>query len=392
MQNRKQLPRAPKSKRSPPASKAVINELEKLLLRRAKAGPNPAQKRRNGKPKNSNPTNTAHPLYKTVKGLLSPFTAERGSFGGLMDPRPSQKFTGRGLLSVQIPANEDYMVMLAPCILSDNLYPSIVLTQGTSANMGLAASTFTSATAANWPAGLTQRYAGTATPYNLSTLQTGQNTFRLLSAGIRVRYTGPQLYRGGLVKYFHDSRGDILNYPAPSSDLTTLTFGTLAERLDGHNGIIRHNLSDSPELQAVFPSITTESQSWTGNQPYYWPGNREWQNQRFGGTTSAYLMGQPIAYLYGSNTTGQALYFDCELVEHWEICGRNVDALNTPSAGNAELGNSLSTLVVASHQHLAHNPSHSFSGALKSAIRDPHVKAAFSGVASNLVSSVVAML
>jgi hypothetical protein len=283
------------------------------------------------------------------------------------------------------------MVFIAPCVLSDALYPSMVLSQGTTANMGLVSSVFSSNTAANWPAGITQRYATTATPYNLSTLQTGQNKWRLLSAGVRIRYTGPQLYRGGLVKYYHDTQGDLINSTSPSLDLTTLTFGTLADRLDSHAGIIRHNLSDTPELQAVLPSITTSSQQWA-SLPFYWPGNAEFQNQRFGGTTSAYVFGQPIAYLYGSNTTGQALHFDCELVEHWEIIGRNVDALNTPSSGNAELANSMSTLVVAAHQHLAHNPSHNFQTALKNAVKDPHVRSAFQGIASNLVTTVVAML
>lgn len=371
------------------ASKPVISELEKLLMKRVN-GAKPKQPKQN-KNKQNNGATANHPLYKSVKGLLSPFTAEKGSFGGFLDPRPSQKFSGRGLLSVSIPANEDFMVFIAPCVLSDSLYPSMVLSQGTAANMGTATSTFTSSTVANWPAGVTQRYATTATPYNLSTLQTGQNKWRLLSAGVRIRYTGPQLYRGGLVKFYHDTQGDILNFPAPSSDLTTLTFGTLADRLDSHAGIIRHNLSDTPELQGVFPSITNTAQSWV-SAPFYWPGNTEFQNQRFGGTTSAYVLGQPIAYMYGSNTTGQALNFDCELVEHWEIIGRNVDALNTPSTGSAELGNSLSTLVVAAHQHLAHNPSHSFQTALKAASKDPHVRSAFQGLASTLVSSVVAML
>lgn len=381
---RKPLKKQQQKQRNP-----VVSELEKLLMRRVNGNIKQAPKR---KPlKKSNGPNATHPLFKSVQGLLSPFTAERGSFGGFMDPRPSQKFSGRGLMSVSIPAGEEYMVFFAPNILSDSLYPSMVLSQGTAANMGTATSTFTSSTAANWPAGVTQRYAVTATPYNLSTLQTGQNKWRLLSSGVRVRFTGPQLYRGSLVKFYHDTQGDILNSAVPSFDLTNLTFGALAERLDGHAGIIRHNLSDTPELQAVFPSITSQSQTWA-SAPQYSPGNQEFSPTGFGGTGSNYKFGQPIAYLYGTNTTGQALHFDCEMIEHWEIIGRNVDALNTPSTGSAELGNSLSTLVVAAHQHLAQNPSKSFSGALKHAAKDPHVKSAFQGLASSLVTTCVAML
>lgn len=376
-----------KSRAKNPASRqsnrgAVVQELERLILKKAASRPKSAKK--SGAKKSP----VSHPLMKTVKGILSPFTAERGSFGGLMDPRPSQKFTARGLLSVSIPAGDEYIVMVAPCIASDTLTPSMILSQGTQANMSTVTSVYQSPTVANWPAGITQRYSTSATPYEKTLLGNGQNTWRLLSAGIRVRYTGPNLYRGGLVKHYHDSRGDMLN----AAELTTLTFGDLTTRLDGHAGLIRHNLSDSPELQAVFPGITQDTQSWTGAQPYYWAGNREYNNQRMGGTTSAYTFGQPIGYLYGTNTTGQALYFDCEIVEHWEMAGRAVDALNSSSCGSADLGNSLATLAVAAHQHLAHNPSKTYHQALKVALRDPHVKAAFSGVGSSIVSSVVAML
>lgn len=386
MQN-KQQKRKPLNNSKQPKRNPVIGELEKLLMKKINNSNKKVPKRKPLK----NGANSQHPLMKTVQGLLSPFTAERGSFGGFLDPRPSQKFSGRGLMSVSIPANEEFMVMFCPCILSDSLYPSMVLSQGTVGNMALATSTFSSSTASTFPAGITQRYAVTSTPYNLSTLQTGQNKWRLLSAGARVRFTGPQLYRGGLVKFYHDTQGDIINDSSPSFDITTLTFGTLAERLDGHAGVIRHNLSDTPELQAVFPSITSISQQWSSS-PQYWPANQEFNTKIFGGSASNYKLGQPIAYLYGTNTTGQALNFDCEMIEHWEIIGRNVDALNTPSTGSADLGNSLSTLVVAAHQHLAQNPSKSYGAALKHAVKDPHVRSAFSGIASSLVTTCVAML
>lgn len=385
-QTKKQQQQQPKRKgQNGPRSnqQAVIRELEKIV--RARVVPRKKKNSASGKP---NALST-HPLFKSVTGILSPFSVAKGSFGGLLDPRPSQKFSGRGLISYQIPAGEEFMAFVYPNIANDNTLPSMTLNYGSTANMALATSTFTSSTVGATPANITQIHAITATPYNVATLNTGQNNWRLLSAAVRIRWTGANLYRGGLFKYYHDTRGDILNDRL--NDLNNTTFADLAARLDSHAGVIRHNLADIPELLMNFPSVTDESQIWA-SAPQYAPGNQEFNNTRIGGTTSTRLAGQPIAYIYGVNTTGQSMYFDGEIVEHWEICGRNVDALNTPSCGNVELANSLSTLVVSAHQHLSHNPSVPYHAALKRLMKDPHVKGAFSGVASQLVGAAVAAL
>lgn len=376
----------PKGNNKPRRANPVVKELERIILgQKLKVKPNNGQRRppRSGKIGGI----TDHPLYRSVVGIISPFSGVKGSVSGFADPRPSQKFCGRGLVSYQIPAGEEFMAFVFPCILNDSGRPSMVVNYGTTANMALATSTFTSSTAANTPLNISQQYGYTATPYNESTLNTAQNNWRLLSAGVRVRWTGANLYRGGLFKYYHDTRGDLIT----QSELTGLTFSALASRLDSHAGIVRHNLADIPEMIVNLPSVTDESQVWA-QAPQYWPGNQEFAEQRYGGTTSAQKAGQPIAYIYGVNTTGQSMYFDAELVEHWEICGRNVDALNTPSCGNTELANSLSTLVVSTHQHLSHNPNSSYSNALKSCIKDPHVRGAFTGLASQLVTAAIAAL
>jgi len=370
-------------------NQAKIKELERIIVlqNKSKKPKQPKKAKSNGRA-NGDSSPIVHPVAKAIKGIIAPFMAEKGSFGGLVDPRPSQKFSARGLVAYQIPNNNEFLMFIYPCIASNVQYPSLTLNYGTDNNMALATSTYTSSTAGNTPLNITQIQGITSTPYTEATLTTGQNNWRLLSAGIRVRYTGPNLYRGGLFKYYHDTRGDILN----ASELTTTTFSQIIQRLDGHAGVIRHNLGDDPVIEFSLPSVTNESQEWTDDGTQLWPGNKEYTKQRIGGTTSGILAGQPIGYIYGMNTTGQSLYFDAELIEHWEIAGRNVDALNTPSTGNAELANSLSTLVVSAHQHLAHNPSMGYHKALKMIYKDPHVRGAFSGIASNLATAVIAAL
>lgn len=372
-------------------SDAVIRELEKLVVMKGSKPKRRAKKaRNNGKQNSGNGISASlqHPVAKAIKGIITPFIAEKGSFGGLVDPRPSQKFSGRGLVAYQIPNGDEFLMFVYPCIASNVQYPSLTLNYGTAANMALATSTYTSSTVGVTPTGVTQIQGITATPYTQATLSTGQNNWRLLSAGVRIRYTGPMLYRGGLFKYYHDTRGDILN----QSELTTTTFAQIIQRLDGHAGVIRQNLADNPVVEMSMPSVTNESQEWTDDGNQVWPGNKEFTSQRLGGTTSSILAGQPIGYVYGINTTGQSLYFDAEIIEHWEIAGRNVDALNTPSTGNAELANSLSTLVVSAHQHLAHNPDAGWHSSLKKLYKDPHVRGAFSGIASTLATAVIAAL
>lgn len=371
-------------------SQPVIRELEKLVLmkngNKRKNGPKKAKK--NGRKPAEQSSAGQHPLAKAIKGIIAPLVAERGSFGGLVDPRPSQKLSARGLVAYQIPNGDEFLMFIYPCIASNLQYPSLSLCYGTAANMALATSTFTSSTAGNVPLNITQIHGATSTPYTQSTLSTGQNNWRLLSAGVRIRYTGPMLYRGGLFKYYHDTRGDILQ----ATDLNNTTFTQIIQRLDGHSGVIRQNLADDPVVEFSMPSVTNEAQEWTDDGTQLWPANKEFTNQRMGGTTSTILAGQPIGYIYGINTTGQSLYFDAEIIEHWEIAGRNVDSLNSPSTGNAELANSLSTLVVSAHQHLAHNPSAGYHKALKALYKDPHVRGAFSGIASTLATAVIAAL
>lgn len=306
---------------------------------------------------------------------------------GLLAPRPSQKFTARGLLSVAIPNNANFISMLSPNIASDSGYPSLNITWNTTGALGDATSVFTSPTVAAEPLGLNQAFAATNTPYQYSTLDDGTDNWRLVSCGVRMRYVGPKLYQGGLIKFYHDTRGDLLLV----GELTTLTFDGLIQRLNSHQGVIRSSLTEHPTLSCVFPSVTNESQEWA-EIPYVAPACQEWDVRRFGGTTSGKMMGQPIAYMYGVNNTGQTLYLDIEVVEHWEICGRTVDALNTPSTGHSEVANGMSTLVVSAAQHLVTNPHKSYTDALKSVAKDPHVKAAFTGFASNCMSTALALL
>jgi len=328
------------------------------------------------------------PLVNIVRGILSPFAAERGTVSGLVAPRPSQKFSARGLMSVAIPNSANFIMFISPNVANNAEQCSAGIFWNVTGALGDATSTFTSSTAAVEPLGLGFSNLTTITPYSQNTLQFGTYSWRCPSCAIRMRFTGPKLYQGGLIKYYHDTRGDILQ----DGERTTLTFASLISRLDGMGTTVRASFTNVPEITVPFPSVTDESQEWT-EAVHYAPCNKEWgESERMGGTTSTKLLGQPVGYVYGVNTTGSTLHFDVEMVEHWEVAGIGTTALNSPSCGHAELSNSLSTLVVSAHQHLSLNPAKSFSAALKTTARDPHVKAAFTGVASKCLGAVLAML
>lgn len=328
-----------------------------------------------------------HPITKMVRGYLDPFGCERGTLNGYIDPRPSQKFSSRCVVSYGIPDGNDFILMLAPNVAQDANFPSMALSYGTLANMSLATSTFTSSSVSLTPTGVTQVLGVTATPYPNSVLTVGQLSWRLVSTAVRVKYTGPVLYRGGLLKHFHDSRGEILEF----GNVGSQTFTQFATLLDSHNSIIRHNLTDDGELIMVMPSITDISAAWRTGLSLA-PASPEFNGVRFGGTTSPNYLSQPTGYIYGKNTTGQTLYFDAELVEHWEIIGRSVDSLSSPSCGAIEVGNALSSVVLSAHHHLAHNPSKPFKSAIRAVWKDPTVHQAFLGASKSLVSAAIAML
>jgi len=373
--------------KQPSPSALLMRDLRQVIVKTVKnksAGARPRSK----KPQSSALSmGSAHPVVRSLKGILSPFMAERGSVCGLVDARPSQKFMARGLLSATIPIGADFMILVSPSIGNSNNDPSLAVSWNAAGAMGDSTSVFTSPTVGNSPAGIGQAFLVTSTPYSVATLDDGTDSWRNLSCGLRARYTGPKLYQGSLMKFYHDTRGDLLQQP----ELGNFTFAQLAERLNQHHGVVRFSFTDNPELVVNLSSVTSESQEWS-ETPYYSPGNKEWYGARFGGTTSTRVMGQPIAYVYGTNTTGNTLHFDIEMVEHWEICGKTVDALNTPSCGSAELAGSISTLVVSAHQHLAANPHKKYHDALKTVARDPHVRAAFNGFASGAMSAALALL
>lgn len=366
------------------AAQALVKDLRKLMISSVKKKKPVKRVRR--KPVASSPMPS--PLVNIVKGILSPFAAERGTVSGLVSPRPSQKFTARGLMSVAIPNSSNFIMFVSPNVANDAAQCSAGIFWNVTGALGDATSTFSSSTVGSDPLGLGFSTLATNTPYSEGTLALGTYSWRSPSCAIRLRFTGPKLYQGGLIKYYHDTRGDILQDP----EVSTLTFAALISRLESMGTVVRASFTNLPEITVPFPSVTDESQEWT-EAIHYAPCNKEWGgSERMGGTTSSKKLGQPVGYVYGVNTTGSTLHFDVEMVEHWEIAGTGTTALNSPSCGHAELANSLSTLVVSAHQHLSLNPAKTFSAALKTTSRDPHVRAAFTGVASKCLTAALAML
>lgn len=328
-----------------------------------------------------------NPMVQNVLAHIAPQKCLNGSVSGLYNAMPSQKFTSRGLVSLGVGNGETSLVFINPCVANDSTRPSLVAYTGTLANLGLATSTFTSSTAAVNPTGIIISQSVTNTPYASTLLDDGNYHWRCVSAFVRVRYQGAQQYQSGIIKYFDDIQGHILE----SSEPTTVTAAAIINRIDSHTGTIRKSLNQDPVAEFVISGgdIREANQgAWTQGLN---PLSIDWGHQRIGGTTSTLLMGQPSSYLTITNSTGFGATLDVEMIEHWEVRGSAIEMLHTPSTAHDTTRSAIVAITNSARQHHATNPSISFGEACKFVSKTIHNKAAMSGV-ENVVMAALSLV
>jgi hypothetical protein len=327
-----------------------------------------------------------NPLVNCIRAHIHPEKIEYGTASGLTIPRPSQKFTARALSTVVLATTEDIMIGISPSIANDLSYPSAVVWKGTNLQFQNATSTFTSSTVGANPAGTTLIPINTNTPYNAATLDDGNSSWRLVSAFIRVRYTGAAQYQNGTCKFFDDLQGQVLEV----GETTTLTLAQLTTRLESNHGTIRKNINSSPVCEFVIAGMDHRGMegSWSTDLN---PCVNDWSAVRCGGTTSTLLLGQPASYLYLQNGGGATVSYDIELIEHWECRGTLMEMLHTPSTAHASVCSSVLAIAQAARKSHAQEPSKSFGTIFKAVSSTIHNKAAMHGV-EDLMGAAIALI
>lgn len=324
-----------------------------------------------------------NPIVQNVLAHISPQKCANGSVSGMYNAMPSQKFTSRGLISLGVGNGETSLVFINPCVANDSTRPSLVAITGTIANLGLVTSTFTSSTAAVSPASTILTNSVTNTPYAAALLDDGNYHWRCVSAFVRVRYQGAAQYQSGIIKYYDDLQGHILE----NSELSSITLAAIIGRIDAHTGTIRKSLNQNPvaEFNVAGGDLREANQgAWTQGLN---PLSLDWSNQRIGGTASTLLMGQPASYMTITNSTGFGATLDIEMIEHWEVRGTAIEMLHTPSTAHDTARSAVVALANSARQHHAANPAISFGSACKFVSKTLHNKAAMAGVEDVLMSA-----
>lgn len=317
-----------------------------------------------------------NPLVQNVVAQLDVSKAQSGFPSGLVDARPSQKFTVRGQTSVSVQTNKDCVVFIAPNAANDSTRPTLAACVISTASASDATSTFTSSTAAVEPAGVVTTTLVTPTVYPHATLDDGDMHWRCLGAKLRVSYVGPDTNRSGVLKFMDDLQGQIMS----SSEASTLTYSAIKSKIDSTSLALRNNFNYRSSFEYNIAGSDHRSATLGAWSQSFAALSGNWDEARLGGTTSTKLMGQPAAYLYFTNGAGVDIQLDLEIIEVWEYRGHEISALHTPSTAHGTVASAVTSVCQAAREHHAKSPNSTFSNVLKEVVKTAHNKDAMRGV------------
>lgn len=312
---------------------------------------------------------------------LSPFRVPRGVTNLLEKAQPSQKFTARCLNSFSVPASQEGLVFISPCVCADGGARSLVGFTGTRAN--LAGQALNAAGAAS---GVTFLGSTSNTPYSASVLAGSDFTWRLVSAGIRLRNTTSAVNRQGVIRFITDYEGVISTYGA------TVNIDNLITQIDSNHRAVRKNTANEPDTE-----VTLSGQLYSANVGWYKADTSDILAE-----ASYYGCGHGPVCVYGATgyraggtmiafpSVGTAQSYDIEVIEHWEVHGSSIETLHTPSSSHSLAAEAVSNLVKHAHHSHSQTPSLSLAGVAKGISYAEHHKAAIKDAGS--VAVALAML
>lgn len=324
---------------------------------------NMPKKSRRASQKKARTSSAGHPLLPQVKALINPFDSTPGIAKHLVDPYPSQSYKVKARSTVTV-GNAGSMVMcVAPCFGSDPTatFPSVwgatwgaasggavtILRDGLQAGVGAVKSAASPATyfelVQNKP------YAFGGVPMQ----------FRLVSYGIRIRYTGTALNANGSFKMLPNDQASVV-----IRDGTT--WANVLTSIDSNAHTILRSVYD----KAVYEFHALGDTEWLTNGvdltgATHDEGSPQWPDLTLYGTnvfhepmfigqdSSPKAVGHPGMLLSYQNNSSNAVQFEIELIENWECKGPSNVAFQTDSHANPELSSEVFRTVVSGHMHAA---------------------------------------
>lgn len=312
---------------------------------------------------------------------LSPFRVPRGVTNLLEKAQPSQKFTARCLSSITVPASQEALLFVSPCVCSDVNARSFMGFMGTRTNLAGQLLNAASATP-----GVTFASASSNTPYSAAVLAGSDFTWRLVSAGIRLRNTTSAVNRQGVVKFLTDYEGVLSPYGA------SVSVDSLMSLVDANHRTVRKNCANEPDTE-----VTLSGQLYSANTSWYKADTSDYLVE-----ASYYACGHGPTCVYGAAgyraggtmimlpLVGAAQSYDIEIIEHWEVHGSSIETLHTPSASHSLAAEAVSNLVKHAHHGHSQSPSLSLASVAKGISYAEHHKTAIKDAGS--VAVALAML
>lgn len=315
--------------------------------------------KRNKRSNSSSGAGSSHPLLPQVKALVSPFECTPGSGKHLVDPMPSQAYKLKARATISVANGQTMVGMISPCFGdagNSAHYPSGFFISSSGSQLGFTYLEDGTSAGSSAIKG-TGTYAGLSPvrPYDIF-IQGG--SWRLVSYGLRIRYTGTALNANGTLKYLPNDLSALRLDDATSPQ-------DVIDYVNGNNHTIMRSIYDravydftglgstewmhGPE---IYPAVHDEGAEW-GSTATQSAARNHWVPLKFGQNSSPVFFGMPGMLFTYNNTTTATIQFEIELVENWEVRSGSNTAFQTDSHGNPELSQEVFRTVVSGHMHAA---------------------------------------
>lgn len=293
------------------------------------------------------------PIHTAIRAKFVPFETEKGVAGPLSDGRPSQKFMAKAQTQIALGIGQGMCFMVAPNCASDQNRASVVFAVGAFTNGAFTTDgTWKSATVGDQVGafGAISRLS-TNTPYPATTLAQGFE-FACTGAGLKFTYEGAEFYRSGTMRYLYDKE---FAYNS-TIDWTTDTVNGLISYVNSAPNTIRQSINKDNVVEINCSSVADwfiECESVLNTS--YTNGLADTGN--VGGSTAVTLFGvKPGVLGYYVNTSGAAISFHVDLVEHWAVSHSTIQSLQTPSYAAGPMATHVASLMDNVRQNHAGTP------------------------------------
>lgn len=306
--------------------------------------------------KNGNALGTAgayDPVHTAIRARFVPFDTDKGIAAPMADGRPSQKFMAKAQTQIALVAGQGFCFMACPNASSNSNVASVVFAVG-----AFTGGQFT--TDGAWKNATVGDQVGpfgqivkltTNTPYSSATLATGFE-YSCVGSGLKLTYEGSELYRGGTLRYLYDKEATYNDRPDWATDTV--------------NGLITYvNTAANTVRQSINKENVVEINTTNTADFYYECSNiignafgigSDLTELVGGATASTYVGVRPNVLGYFVNTSGNAISFHVDVVEHWAISHPTIQTLQTPSYAHGPMSTHVTALMDNVRQNHAGSP------------------------------------